>query len=38
MSFMSKTEAKLVRLTERENNDLEQTAHRLGLSVAEVLR
>ena len=35
---MSKTQAKLVRLTERENKDLERTADRLGLSVAELLR
>jgi hypothetical protein len=33
-----KSEAKLVRLNKEENDDLEQTARRLGLSVAELLR
>jgi len=33
-----KSEAKLVRLDKEENDDLERTARRLGVSVAELLR
>jgi hypothetical protein len=38
LPLVSKTKAKLVRLDEKENEQLERTAHRLGLSVSEVLR